>query len=103
MSKQDSSGNADSTATRREKPQKPVVSSHIVTAEAVQAEEVPTVPLGPLQTLSALQPEVSVHSVASTRTVSMPAPLVVQPSEYRRSLGEWLQIWRDGIRPSYLP
>jgi 1,4-dihydroxy-2-naphthoate octaprenyltransferase len=78
-------------------------STHIVTAESVQAEEVPTIPLGSLETISALQPEVSVHSVASTRSVSMPAPLVVQPSEYRRSPGEWLQIWWDGVRPAYLP
>lgn len=77
-------------------------SAHIVTAEAVQAEEVPTIPLGSLQTISALQPEVLVHSVASSRSVSMPVPLVVQPSEYRRSLGEWAQVWWDGIRPTYL-
>lgn len=93
----------DSTSVMKEKPVKATVSSHIVTAESVQAEEVPTVPLGPLQTLSALQPKVSVHSVASTQAVSIPVPLVVQPGEYRRSLGEWLQVWRDGIRPAYLP
>lgn len=77
-------------------------STHIVTAEAVQAEEVPTIPLGSLQTINALQPEVSVHSVASTRAVSVPVPLVVQPSEYHRSFREWLQVWWDGIRPRYL-
>src|ERR1700736_2699866 len=82
---------------------KAITSSQIVTADSVQAEEVPTIPLGSLQTLSALQPEVSIHSVASTRAVSMPAPLVVQPSEYRRSLGEWLHVWWDGMRPAYLP
>ena len=92
-----------SRSVMKGKPVKGTVSSHIVTAESVQAEEVPTVPLGPLQTLSALRPEVSVHSVASTVAVSMPAPLVVQPAEYRRSLSEWLQVWRDGIRPAYLP
>lgn len=80
---------------------KTTTSTHIVTAEAVQAEEVPTIPLGSLQTISALQPEVSVHSVASTRSVSVPVPLVVQPSEYRRSQGEWLRVWWDGIRPAY--
>jgi len=82
---------------------KATTSSQVVTADSVQAEEVPTIPLGPIQTLNSLQPEVTVHSVASTRSVSMPSPLVVQPSEYRRSLGEWLQIWWEGIRPSYLP
>lgn len=76
--------------------------THVVTAESVQAEEVPTIPLGSLQTISELQPEVSIRSVASTRAVSMPAPLVVQPAEYRRSLGEWIQIWWDGFRPPYL-
>ncbi len=80
-----------------------VTSSHVVTADSVQAEEVPTIPLGSLQTLSALQPEVSIHSIASTQIVSMPAPLVVQPSEYRRSLAEWFQVWWDGFRPAYLP
>src|SRR5436853_1915686 len=82
---------------------KAATSSQIVTADSVEAEEVPTIPLGSLQTLSTLQPEVSIHSVASTRSVTMPAPLVVQPSEYRRSVGEWLSVWWDGIRPTYLP
>ena len=77
-------------------------STHVVTADTVQAEEVPTIPLGSLETISTLQPEVSVRSVASTRSVNMPASLVVQPSEYRRSMSEWLQVWWDGMRPSYL-
>ena len=81
---------------------KSVTSTHVVTADSVQAEEVPTIPLGSLETISTLHPEVSVHSVTSTRAVSIPAPLVVQPSEYRRSTGEWLQVWWDGIRPAYL-
>ncbi len=80
-----------------------VSSAHIVTADSVQAEEVPTIPLDSLQTINALQPEVSVHSVASTRSVHIPTPLVVQPSEYRRGLGEWVQLWWDGIRPTYFP
>src|ERR1019366_5257609 len=78
-------------------------SNRIVTADYVQAEEVPTIPIGSLETINSLHAEVSVHSVASTRAVSMPAPLVVQSSEYRRSPGEWLQVWVDGVRPSYLP
>ncbi len=75
---------------------------HIVTADAVQAEEVPTMPLSSLHTRSALQPEVAVHSTAATRAVRFPAPLVVQPAEYRRSLGEWWQVWWDSIRPAYV-
>ncbi len=74
----------------------------VVTADSVQAEEVPTIPLGSLQTISTLQPEVSVHSVASTRAVTIPAPLVVQSEEYRRGLVEWLRVWWDGLRPAYL-
>src|SRR6266700_7074267 len=77
-------------------------SPHIVTAESVQAEEVPTIPLESLRTLSTLEPAVSVRSVEATQSVQIPAPLVVQPSEYRRSLGEWLQVWWDGIRPAYV-
>jgi 1,4-dihydroxy-2-naphthoate octaprenyltransferase len=75
---------------------------HVVMADSVAADEVPTISIKDLQTISELQPAVSVHSVASTKHVSMPAPLVVQPAEYRRSIGEWLQIWRDGMRPAYL-
>ncbi len=77
--------------------------THIVTAESVEAEQVPTIPLDSLQTINSLRPEVSVHPVAATSTVSVPEPLVVQPSEYRRGLGEWLQIWRAGMRLHLLP
>ena len=45
-----------------------LASTHIVTADSVQAEEVPTIPLDSLQTINALQPEVSVRSVASSRS-----------------------------------
>lgn len=89
----------DSTATTKGKTAN---SSHIVTAESVQAEEVPTIPLGSLQTLSTLEPEVSIRSVSATKSVRLPTPLVVQPSEYRRSLGEWLQVWWEGMRPGYV-
>src|SRR5690242_6552560 len=75
----------------------------VVAADSVQAEDVPTIPLGPLQKMSELQPEISVQSVSSTKSVRLPRPLVVQPAEYRRSFSEWLQIWWDGIRPAYLP
>jgi 1,4-dihydroxy-2-naphthoate octaprenyltransferase len=78
-------------------------STRVVTADSVQAEDVPTIPIGSLETINTLEPEVSVHSVASTRSVRMPAPLVVQPTEYRRTPNEWLHVWLDGIRPLYLP
>ncbi len=77
-------------------------SARIVTADSVQSEEVPTVPLGSLETVNALQAEVAVRSLASSQVGNTPVPLVVQPSEYRRSIGEWLQVWWDGIRPVYL-
>ncbi len=80
-----------------------VSATQVVTSDFVQAEEVPTIPIASLQTISTLQPEVSVYSVASTQTVSIPAPLVVQPVEYQRSLREWIQIWRSGMRLNYLP
>jgi 1,4-dihydroxy-2-naphthoate octaprenyltransferase len=78
-------------------------SSHVVMADSVQAEVIPTIPIESLETINALQPEVSVHSVASTEDVSAPAPLVVQPAEYHRTFKEWLQIWKDGVRLHYLP
>src|SRR5260370_10952868 len=80
-----------------------VSATQVVTSDLVQAEEVTTIPIASLQTMSTLQPEVSVYSVASTQTVSIPAPLVVQPVEYQRSLREWIQIWRSGMRLNYLP
>ncbi len=84
-------------------PTRITTSTHIITAEAVQAEEIPTIPLESLETISSLQPEVAVHSVAATTVVSMPVPLVVQPYAYKRGLGEWLHIWWGGVRPAYLP
>ncbi|HEX4715299.1 MAG TPA: 1,4-dihydroxy-2-naphthoate octaprenyltransferase [Ktedonobacteraceae bacterium] len=78
------------------------VSSQVIAAESVQAEEVPTIPLDSLQTLTTLQPEVAVRAVTATQVATLPEPLVVQPAEYRRNLGEWLRIWGDGLRPSYL-
>jgi 1,4-dihydroxy-2-naphthoate octaprenyltransferase len=77
--------------------------THVVTADSIEAEQVPTIPLDSLQTINALQPEISVRPVRATSAVSMPEPLVVQPSEYRRGLGEWIQIWRDGLRLKFLP
>ncbi|HTK06942.1 MAG TPA: 1,4-dihydroxy-2-naphthoate octaprenyltransferase [Ktedonobacteraceae bacterium] len=76
-------------------------STHIVTADSVQAEEVPTIPLDSLQVISALQPAISIHSIAATRDVSTPTPLVAQSVEHTRSWSEWLQIWWEGARPAY--
>lgn len=90
--------NSKDTAAAKKAP----VSSQVIAAESVQAEEVPTIPLDSLQTLSTLQPEVSVRAITATQTATVPEPLVVQPAEYRRGLGEWIRIWRDGIRPFYL-
>lgn len=83
-------------------PKKAPVSSQVIAAESVQAEEVPTIPLDSLHTLSTLQPEVSVRPVAATQITTVPEPLVVQPAEYRRGPGEWARIWWDGIRAYYL-
>lgn len=75
---------------------------HVIAADLVQAEEVPTIPLESLQTLSTLQPEISVRAISATSTATLPVPLVVQPAEYQRGLGEWVRIWWDGLRPFYL-
>jgi 1,4-dihydroxy-2-naphthoate octaprenyltransferase len=77
-------------------------SAQIVPADSVRAEEVPTVSIGDLQVLKELEPEVSVHSVASMRAINLPTPLVAQPTEYRRGSGEWIDIWRDGMRFKYV-
>lgn len=88
----------------QEFPQPKIASTtQVVTADFVQAEEVPTIPIASLQTISSLQPEISVHSVASTCAVSLPSPLVVSPTQYQHSLKEWVQIWLNGIRLNYLP
>jgi 1,4-dihydroxy-2-naphthoate polyprenyltransferase len=88
---------------QEEEPKKPDHASHIVMAESVRAEQVPTIPIESLETISSLQPEVSVQSMESTGSVRIPEPLVAQPEEYRRTLKDWIQIWRDGIRLYYLP
>jgi 1,4-dihydroxy-2-naphthoate octaprenyltransferase len=106
QSKNSASEEDDNTITAspfKEKASISPASSKIVTAPSVQAENVPTIPLGSLQTINALEPEIAVRSVATTRSVQLPTPLVSQPAEYRRSLFEWLQVYWDGIRPIYLP
>ena len=79
-----------------------VISSQMVTAESVQSEEVQMAHSGTQQTVSELQPKISVHSVATTGSIMQPLPLVAQPAENERRLGEWLSIWWEGIRPVYL-
>src|SRR6266851_2365255 len=64
------------------------VSSQVIAAESVQAEDVPTIPLDSLQTLSTLQPEVSIRAITATHVATLPEPLVVQPAEYRRGPGD---------------
>ncbi|MDQ6645507.1 MAG: 1,4-dihydroxy-2-naphthoate octaprenyltransferase [Chloroflexota bacterium] len=92
----------DDTVTFSPPQEKALFSSNIVTAAAGQAEKVPTIPLGTLQTINAREPEVAVRSVATTRSVRLPPPLVAPPSEYHRTSAEWLQVWWEGIRPAYL-
>jgi 1,4-dihydroxy-2-naphthoate polyprenyltransferase len=79
-----------------------VISSHMVTADPVQSEKVPIVHSGMQQTMSELQPKVSTYSVVTTHSIMLPLPLVEQPLESERGLGEWLSIWWEGIRPAYL-
>ncbi|GHO43990.1 1,4-dihydroxy-2-naphthoate octaprenyltransferase [Ktedonospora formicarum] len=75
----------------------------IVDAVDEKAERLPTVPLESLKAIGELEPPaISVHSIESTRDFSVPTPLVVQPAEYHRTLGEWLRIFLDGVRPTYL-
>jgi 1,4-dihydroxy-2-naphthoate octaprenyltransferase len=99
MKNQETSKKNDTAVARQKAP----ASSKVIAAESVQAEEVPTIPLDSLQTLNTLQPEVAVRPITATQKVTLPEPLVVQPAEYRRSVREWLRIWLDGLRLSYLP
>src|SRR5947209_1029013 len=78
------------------------ISPQMVTADSVQSGKVPVVHSGMQQTVSELQPKFSTYSVATTRSAIQPLPLVEQPLESERSLGEWLSIWWEGIRPTYL-
>ena len=78
------------------------ISPQMVTADSVQSGKVPVVHSGMQQTVSELQPKISTYSVATTRSAIQPLPLVEQPSESERGLGEWLSIWWEGIRPTYL-
>ena len=78
------------------------ISQHMVTADSVQPGKAPIVHSSMQYAVSELQPKISTYSVATTRSVMQPLPLVEQPSESERSLGEWLSIWWEGIRPAYL-
>ena len=78
------------------------ISPQMVTADSVQSGKVPVVHSGMQKTVSELQPKFSTYSVATTRSAIQPLPLVEQPMESERGLGEWLSIWWEGIRPTYL-
>ena len=78
------------------------ISPQMVTADSVQSGKVQVAHSDMQQTVSELQPKISTYSVATTRSVMQPLPLVEQPSESERGLGEWLSIWWEGIRPAYL-
>lgn len=78
------------------------VAPHVIAVESIQTEDVPTLSLESIKTLSSLQPEISVRSLGATATAALPSPLIVQPMEYQRSVGEWVRIWWDGLRPAYL-
>ena len=65
-------------------------------AESVQAEEVPTIPLESLRTLSTLEPEVSVRSTASTRPASIKRRTPVVKSRRRT-------VTRADPKPSTTP
>ena len=75
----------------------------IIAADTRQAEEVPTIPIDSMELVNTLQPEISVHAVSTTYLPNVPTPLVAQPFEYQRSPGAWIQIWRESLRPGYLP
>jgi len=76
--------------------------SKIIAADSIKAEEIPTIPIDSLELVTSLQPTINIHSIDIASFRNLPTPLVVQPSEYRRSLSEWFQIWWEGIRPGYL-
>ena len=78
------------------------IAPRMVIADSIQSGKVQVVHSGMQQTVSELQPKISTYSVATTRSVMQPLPLVEQPSESERGLGEWLSIWWEGIRPAYL-
>jgi len=78
------------------------ISPQMVSADSLQSGKVQVVHSDMQQTVSELQPKFSTYSVATTRSAIQPLPLVEQPLESERSLGEWLSIWWEGIRPTYL-
>jgi 1,4-dihydroxy-2-naphthoate polyprenyltransferase len=78
------------------------ISPQKVTAGSVQSGKVPVVHSGMPQTVSELQPKNSTYPVVSRHSAMQPLPLVEQPLESERSLGAWLSIWWEGIRPTYL-
>ena len=96
--------NVSNVTNTKPKTTNAVTSTHIVTADSVAPEEVPTIPIGSLETITGRHAAVSVRSVSpsSGQMAGPPTPLVVQPAEYHRGFSEWVQVWWDGIRPRYL-
>ena len=78
------------------------ISPQMVTADTVQTGKAPVVYAGMSQMVSKLQSKNSTYPVAITHSVMQPLPLVEQPLESERSLGDWLSIWWEEIRPAYL-
>src|SRR5260370_31943730 len=67
---------SDSTILTSASKTKKMTSSQIVMSQSVQAEEVPTIPLGSLQTVNELHPDISVHSVSPKDSMLLPVPLL---------------------------
>jgi 1,4-dihydroxy-2-naphthoate polyprenyltransferase len=78
------------------------LSPQMVTADTVRTGKAPVVYAGMSQMVSELQSKNSTYPVVITHSVMQPLPLVEQPLDSERSLGEWLSIWWEGIRPAYL-
>jgi 1,4-dihydroxy-2-naphthoate octaprenyltransferase len=100
QSKDKPENNSDSLAESAKTNE--TISPQMVTAHSVQSEKMPVVHAGMPQSVSEFQPKNSIYPVAITRSVMQPLPLVEQRLERERSLGEWLSIWWEGIRPTYL-
>jgi 1,4-dihydroxy-2-naphthoate polyprenyltransferase len=87
---------SDSTKTNES------ISPQMITADAVQSEKVPVTHTSRQLAVSKLQPKISTYPVTTTSSAIQPQPLVEQPLHSERSLGEWLSIWWEGIRPVYI-
>lgn len=103
MEKEEQKKQVVETSEKESKNNNVSTAAPIIDAVDEKAERLPTLPLESLKAIGDLEPPaISVHSLESTRTFSVPTPLVVQPAEYHRTMGEWLRIFWDGTRPAYL-